>query len=270
MPVLIKRLVKLLTSLCVLCYDIALHGWIKCTGRNPRPRCVVLYYHAIKGELRSRFAWQMDELLRLTQPMACDYSNGLTCGRRYAGVSFDDGFVSVIENALPELEARQIPATLFVPTGCLGTTPSWLKNGVCVEKVVTAEMIARLKDHKLLAIGSHSVSHPNFLKLDKEEAKYELYRSKRDLEALLGRVVNMFSFPHGAHDSQLVELAREAGYQRVFTIEPELAVDLNGCFETGRVAADPRDWGIEFRLKLLGAYRWNTHGETERSGAHES
>ena len=27
-------------------------------------------------------------------------------------------------------------------------------------------------------------------------------------------------------------------------------------FVVGRVATDPGDWPIEFRLKLMGAYRW--------------
>jgi peptidoglycan/xylan/chitin deacetylase (PgdA/CDA1 family) len=256
---LIKRLIKLFVSLCLRGYDIGLGGLLRLVGRSPKPRCVVLYFHAVPGELRARFARQMDELLRLTQPVRCDIVNGLAPGRSYTAVSFDDGFISVIENALPELEARRIPATLFIPTGCLGASPSWLRDGSCGEKVVSAEMIARLKDHQLLAIGSHSVSHPNFLKLGQEEAEYELSRSRRDLEAILGRPIGMFSFPHGAHNSRLTELARQAGYRRVFTVEPELAFEKNGDFETGRVEADPCDWAIEFRLKLLGAYRWNTH-----------
>jgi hypothetical protein len=69
----------------------------------------------------------------------------------------------------------------------------------------------------------------------------------------------LFSFPHGAHSAALVDQARQVGYRRVFTIEP-LPVDANrDPFTVGRVAADPDDWPVEFRLKIAGAYRWRHH-----------
>jgi hypothetical protein len=51
-------------------------------------------------------------------------------------------------------------------------------------------------------------------------------------------------------------LCREAGYQRVFSIEPTMTVSNSPEYVTGRVIADPTDWDCEFRLKVLGAYRW--------------
>ena len=49
---------------------------------------------------------------------------------------------------------------------------------------------------------------------------------------------------------RLVRECREAGYERVFTIAPSLGLREPDEFETGRVAVDPTDWPIEFRLKL--------------------
>jgi hypothetical protein len=53
-----------------------------------------------------------------------------------------------------------------------------------------------------------------------------------------------------------VTWCREAGYQRVFSIEPTVTVTKSAEYVTGRVVADSTDWTLEFRLKVLGAYRW--------------
>jgi hypothetical protein len=83
-----------------------------------------------------------------------------------------------------------------------------------------------------------------------------LKESKAGLEAMLGRPVTLFSFPHGACNERLVEMARGAGYERVFTITPQPALAMDQGFIFGRVAVNPEDWALEFRLKVLGAYRW--------------
>src|SRR5207245_1160814 len=70
----------------------------------------------------------------------------------------------------------------------------------------------------------------------------------------------LFSFPHGSFNAKLVEWCREAGYERVFTILPTLAFSDPREFVTGRVSVEPTDWPLEFRLKLLGAYRWLPFG----------
>jgi peptidoglycan/xylan/chitin deacetylase (PgdA/CDA1 family) len=254
-----KRLLKLLMSLLVRGWDVGRTTALRMTGRRPSPTCVVLYYHGIGAGQRERFARQMNEVLRLTQPIHIGAELKPNGAERYCGITFDDGFVSVMENALPELETRRIPATLFVPTGNMGSRPAWITNPASPanhERVVSRAELAALKDRQLVTVGSHSVSHPNFVKLDEAQATVEFKQSKADLEAVLGRPVRLFSFPHGAYNQSLLELAREAGYERVLTIKPECISVPDANFVQGRVAVGPDDWPLEFRLKLLGAYRW--------------
>jgi len=253
-----KRLFKLAVSLLVRISDILLAFVLRILGRRPGPRCVVIYYHAVDPRQRARLARQMDELLRLAQPVAAGLLSLPDLPVHYCAVTFDDGFVSVLENALPELELRNIPATLFVPTGSLGKSPAWVRAGSPArrQRVLSAEKLADLKDHRLLTIGSHSISHPNFLQLSLAQVRRELEQSKAQLEAILGHKVGLFSFPHGACDSQTIALARAAGYDRVFTISSSNAFIGPDNFVVGRVLVDPADWPLEFRLKVLGAYRW--------------
>jgi peptidoglycan/xylan/chitin deacetylase (PgdA/CDA1 family) len=200
----------------------------------------------------------MDELVRWTIPIAADNHKTLTPGIHYAGVTFDDGFLSTFENAVPELVERRIPATIFVVANLLGTTPKWATFGPqygAQERIVTLE---RLTDWPtdLITIGSHTMTHPWLPSLREAEARNELSASRDKLRALLSRDITLFSFPYGALNERLVDLCREVGYERVFTIMPTLAFSDPKEFITGRVAVEPTDWRLEFRLKLLGAYQW--------------
>jgi peptidoglycan/xylan/chitin deacetylase (PgdA/CDA1 family) len=256
----LKRLLKLAISLVVRAWDIFVAFALRLLGQRPRPSCVVIYYHAIAPGQRARFARQMDDLLRLAKPVPAGLYGLPDSPAHYCAVTFDDGFVSVLENALAELELRNIPATFFVPTGCLGCPPAWVKadSPARHQRVLSAEQLAGLKDHRLLRIGSHSISHTNFLKLDSAQARHELEQSKAQLEAILGRKIGLFSFPHGECDAATIALARAAGYDRVFTINPRNAFTSADNFVQGRVLVDPADWPLEYRLKLLGAYRWQS------------
>jgi len=80
--------------------------------------------------------------------------------------------------------------------------------------------------------------------------------SKQELERITGREVRSFSFPHGAHTQRSLELAKQCGYTQVHTIEPVQLGSVVGQFKVGRVKVEPHDWPLEFRLKVLGAYRW--------------
>jgi peptidoglycan/xylan/chitin deacetylase (PgdA/CDA1 family) len=254
-----KRLVKLFIGLAVAGMDLLLAVGAKLVGRQPRSRCVVLYYHAVPATQRSRFLAQMEILCKHATPIRAGHQAPLKPGRRYAAVTFDDAFLSVIENALPELEKRRIPATIFVPTGSLGQAPRWIKNGSAAAKhetVLSPEALKQLSGNPLLEFGSHTISHPHLPTLEPAQAQAELCDSKATLESLLSKSVTLFSFPHGEYNEALVRQAREYGYTRIFTIAPCLALQQPNEFVTGRVLADPSDWSLEFWLKLVGAYRW--------------
>jgi len=250
-----RRWVKLMLSA-----GVALGDWVAgIVGhrRTPRSRGVVLYYHAVPARHRRAFADQMDVLSLHVQPWALDAP--APAAPSWAGISFDDAYVSVLENAVPELVARRLPFTVFVPTGSLGQRPAWVRSPghpLWSEEVMSAKQLAALARLPGAILGSHTVNHPRLTGLTHAALERELRDSKHALEDIVGRPVTLLSFPHGAWNSAVVECAHAAGYTRLFGIEP---VRLNGGSlpeVIGRVAVEPNDLRLEFVLKLRGCYRW--------------
>jgi peptidoglycan/xylan/chitin deacetylase (PgdA/CDA1 family) len=254
----LKRLIKVAVSALVRAGDLLMDGGRRLLGRPSPARGVVLYYHAVRPELGAAFARQMDLLLRRARPWRAETTVPPGSGRHVA-VTFDDGYASVVAHAFPELKRRDIPFTIFFPTGSWNARPAWVREPAHPffhERVLSREELRTLAAEPLVTVGSHSINHPNFLRLDAAAAEREFRESKHELEALLGRPVELFSFPHGAHNEELVRQARASGYRRVFTILPEQVDPAAPGFKVGRVAVEPDDWSLEFRLKLAGAYRW--------------
>lgn len=238
-------------------------NWLWCrlrelAGTELPGTCVVLYYHAVPSRYRDRFANQMNVLMRCARPVKSDYRQPLESGVHHVAVVFHDAFASVCENALPELARHHIPSTLFAPSGYLGRRQGWItdkEHPDYGEIVVDAERLKSF-DRDLVSIGSHTITHADLSILTEKDALDELERSKIDLEAVLGRPVQLFAFPYGRCNESLANLAKQAGYQRVFTIKPQLAFSEPDEFVTGSCSVSPTDWDLEFRLKLLGAYHW--------------
>ena len=64
----------------------------------------------------------MDKLKQRATVVDADWRGGPVKGLVCA-VTFDDAFVSVIDNAPPELAKREMPCTIFVPVAALGRRP---------------------------------------------------------------------------------------------------------------------------------------------------
>lgn len=253
-----RRLVKLFLSIFLFWFDYLLDRLLAVLGKQGKGPAVVLYYHSVKPNERERFARQMDDLLKRAKAVPLETCSQSRNGSRRVAITFDDGFTNFVENALPELERRNIPAAIFVPSGLLGGKASWIsdiRNRDFNEDVISAGTLKQLANNALITIGSHCITHPDLLSLTAKQAEAEIFQSKKDLENILEREVGFLSFPHGSFDTVHVELARRSGYKRVFSIMPDFSPNPSS-YIIGRVKAGPSDWSIEFRLKIQGAYRW--------------
>lgn len=252
-----RRCVKFLFSLCCYMWDWFHRQALRMIGRKPDASCVILYYHSVPDKHRSAFARQMDVVVRLTQTISIERVPKFLFGKRYSAITFDDGFENTIDNAIPELQRREIPATIFLTTGYLGEYADWWPESSTErrDRIAPAEKWQHLRSD-LISFGSHTVTHPYLSTLGEVDARRELLESRSKLQELLDRKIITFSFPYGDYNADLVDWCRDARYERVFTTMPCNAFRNEEEFLSGRVKVEPTDWPLEFRLKLLGAYRW--------------
>jgi len=74
-------------------------------------------------------------------------------------------------------------------------------------------------DPALVTVGSHTLTHPILTTLTEAEAEREICESRAQLEARLGRPVEVFCYPNGDLDAAAVSLARRT-YRLAVTAEP--------------------------------------------------
>jgi peptidoglycan/xylan/chitin deacetylase (PgdA/CDA1 family) len=67
-----------------------------------------------------------------------------------------------------------------------------------------------------IEFGAHTVSHPLLARLPREQARWQLEESKRVIERELGERVRHFAFPAGSATDELIELAREVGFESLY------------------------------------------------------
>ena len=232
-------------------------GLMRLAGRSPTPRFVVLYYHEVPDEARTRFARQMQALSRGTTVVRAAHAGMLPDRSSYVAITFDDAFRSVRTNAVPELLRRGFPATIFVPVDFLGKKPGWdMRNGVN-DQVMSCDELRSLPD--LIEFGSHTLTHPHLTTIDVARLREEVTTSRDKLATLIGGHVSLLAFPYGEYDDRVVGTCWRTGYERVFGIDPRPADPAGRDFVRGRVSVDPNDGPLVFHLKARGAYGWMVH-----------
>jgi peptidoglycan/xylan/chitin deacetylase (PgdA/CDA1 family) len=108
-------------------------------------------------------------------------------------------------------------------------------------RAMTAGELVRLLEGGLIEIGGHTVSHPYLPAFPPEAQRAEIAGCKAALEAIVGRPVRAFAYPHGGHNRRTVAIVRETGYHCACTTRSGMA----------RRGADP------LRLPRLGVQNWN-------------
>ena len=196
----------------------------------PMPDRLMLCYHAVSEtwpatlsvtpeRLEEQLAWLADEGYRGVT--ATEMASPRRRRERLVAVTFDDAYRSVLERALPILDAAGMPGTLFVPTDfpdrpgpmAWPGIDQWLDGPHRDElECLTWEELRGLADAGW-EIGSHTCSHPRLTQLDDAMLAAELRASRRTCEERLERPCRSIAYPYGDVDDRVVAAAGEAGYE---------------------------------------------------------
>jgi peptidoglycan/xylan/chitin deacetylase (PgdA/CDA1 family) len=156
---------------------------------------------------------------------------------RQVCITFDDGFVSNWEKALPcmtELGCRSIN---YLVADRLGQTSDWeAREGGEADPLMNESQIKEwlAAGH---GIGAHTCTHPRLSLLSRDQAKEEIVASKKKLEDRFGLPVEHFAYPYGDYNQTTVDLVREAGFKTAVTMHRGVNHPDTSLFELRRWTA---------------------------------
>lgn len=171
-------------------------------------------------------------------------------------VTFDDGFVGVLEHALPTLKRLGIPATLYALPRRTGRSNDWMHGrGLPRRQLLSSRQLYTIAEEGF-TIGSHSCTHARLPEIPPHAAREEIAASREELEAMLGREVRHFAYPYGAFNDAVRQMVIEAGYRSACTTHSGFNRAGEDPFRLRRIdiAGNDRLW--QFRQKL--AFGTNT------------
>ncbi len=219
---------------------------------------IIVFYHGVTAKENKGFQKQLSfiadhyRVLSVSELLSKEQRDG----ENLCAITFDDAFENLLENALPFLKDKKMPATIFVPAGNIGRTPGWDIGSECMDKSENIMTMDQLKTTREAGfdLQSHTMTHPRLAECNDNKLRTELFESKAQLENLLNNRVSMISYPHGSCSETVFSVARNAGYDFGFTIRPETVKKECNPLAIPRVGVSPLDGMIVLSLKLMGAY----------------
>ncbi|MFO1316194.1 MAG: polysaccharide deacetylase family protein [Burkholderiales bacterium] len=184
-------------------------------------RRVVLLYHAVGSgpmaigvdAFRAQMEWLASEVrvVSLDALLAAETVRDL-----HVAITFDDGYGSVHDGALPVLTALGLSATVYLNTGSIGETdarPSRPELGH-----YPGETFLRWSDAEALVragwtVGSHGVDHLDLTRASVEECARQLALSRKDIEQHLQVGCAHFAYTWGRSTPRLRALVSQCGYR---------------------------------------------------------
>jgi len=122
-------------------------------------------------------------------------------------ITFDDGYLDNLTVALPLLEKYDLPMTLFMAAGFVGK-----------EGYLTSDDLKFLAAHPLVTIGSHTFHHRHLTELSEEEARFELLESKKLLEEITEKTIDLLAYPYGDCNTAIERLSERCGYRAAWSV----------------------------------------------------
>ncbi|MGI9863059.1 polysaccharide deacetylase family protein [Moorella naiadis] len=204
-------------------------------------KVVVLIYHHIDAKEEAglvispeRFASELDMLLSrgyhvISLDQLHDFLKGGSVPDNAVLITFDDGYESIHQYALPELQKRHMPAVAFAIVKYVGQKLGNLQHydWDAAREMATASLTTQSHTYNLhnfgfLADGKNGPLLNGPLKgqslSDYRNMVYlDLKRSREEIESQLQQPVYALALPFGAAGPTAIQAAVDAGFKLIFT-----------------------------------------------------
>jgi len=198
-------------------------------GRVP----MILMYHGV-GEVDQdpnqmcvtprRFAEQMAWLKRrgLRGVRIGELVDAIRAGRQrgLVGITFDDGYVNVLETALPELLRHGFTASMFIISDRMGGLNEWDEGQRW--PLMSADQVRELAAAGV-EIGSHGATHLRLAGVSADQLEAEVSMSRARLSELVGAPIRGFAYPYGSMDAAARQAVRNAAYDYACAVHTPLS-----------------------------------------------
>jgi peptidoglycan/xylan/chitin deacetylase (PgdA/CDA1 family) len=168
--------------------------------------------------------------------------------RGLVGLTFDDGYTDIVDNALPILQRFGFSGTFYILADRIGGANEWDEG---TPWPLVDEAGIRRWAEAGFEVGSHGTMHVALAGADPDVLRTEVADSREKLSDLVGKPVNGYCYAYGSMDAAARRAVAEAGYD-------------HACAVTSRVSlgphALPRIWIGQVHtskhiLKMLYTYR---------------
>jgi len=174
-----------------------------------------------------------------------EYAQALKAGKRLRRklvvITIDDGYKNNLI-AVQILRTFNFPATIFMVTNKINQ-PGYLSQD---------DMRTFLKNTQV-RIGSHTLTHPDLSKINREQLTKEIRGSRELLSRLLSCEITTIAYPGGAFDERALKEVSLAGYACACTTNRGFSKQLNR-FTLRRIKITNNDSNISLWAKLSGFY----------------
>ena len=124
-------------------------------------------------------------------------------------ITFDDGFVNLLEHAVPALVELQMPASVFVVSAYCGARNNWPTQPAGRVPDLPLMDWSQLRDlPQSIEIGAHSRTHPDLRTLPLQKSEQEMVQCRDEVQQRLGRAVTSIAYPYGASSPEIRSIAR--------------------------------------------------------------
>jgi peptidoglycan/xylan/chitin deacetylase (PgdA/CDA1 family)/glycosyltransferase involved in cell wall biosynthesis len=206
-----------------------------------------LRFFRIKGFSTMTFA-DYDDFAKGVLPMASFPKKPLI-------ITFDDGYESVVSNALPLMNAFGFRGVIFLLGDNTARYNFWDSNQEDFH-----DKLAQANDRQLFKtagweIGAHTMTHRDLPKLDAMHAEREIVQCKRRLEQEFSVAITAFAYPFGSCDERIKSLVAKAGFSfGVATDCGPLRIE-DDRFQVFRINIFPQDSFLQIWKKTSSWYR---------------
>jgi peptidoglycan/xylan/chitin deacetylase (PgdA/CDA1 family) len=113
-------------------------------------------------------------------------------------ITFDDGFQSIHDVALPVLKDHGYSATVFLVTSFCGKNNRWKGQPDRIPSfdLLTWNQISKMKEQQI-EFGVHTATHPDLTRLTGSEISEEIVGARQTLEDHTGEREIPFAYPYG-------------------------------------------------------------------------